>query len=56
MTIDKRMMTNFTLESLQNFNIHQAVFEACMEEVEVLPDEVKPTSETLSNKADENLS
>lgn len=34
MTIDKRMMTNFTLESLQNFNIHQAVFEACMEEVE----------------------
>ena len=34
MTIDKRMMTNFTLESLNNFNINQAVFEACMEEVE----------------------
>lgn len=34
MTIDKRMMTNFTLESLQNFNINQAVFEACMGEVE----------------------
>ena len=34
MTIDKRMMTNFTLEALQNFNINQAVFDACMEEVE----------------------
>ena len=28
------MMTNFTLEALQNFNINQAVFEACMEQVE----------------------
>lgn len=27
-------MTNFTLESLQNFNINQAVFEACMEHAE----------------------
>lgn len=34
MTIDKRMMTNFTLEALNNFNINQAVFDACMEEVE----------------------
>lgn len=34
MTIDKRMMTNFTLEALQNFNINQAVFDACMERVE----------------------
>lgn len=34
MTIDKRMMTNFTLEALQNTSINQLVFEACMEEVE----------------------
>lgn len=34
MTIDKRMMTNFTLETLNNFNIYAAVFDACMEEVE----------------------
>lgn len=33
MTIDKRMMTNFTLEALQNTSINQLVFEACMEHV-----------------------
>ena len=34
MTIDKRMMTNFTLDALQNTSINQLVFEACMERVE----------------------
>lgn len=33
MTIDKRMMTNFTLEALTNTSIDQLVFEACMEYV-----------------------
>lgn len=34
MTIDKCILTNFTLEALQNVNINRLVFEACMERVE----------------------
>lgn len=33
MTIDKRMMTNFTLDALQNKPINQLVYEVCMERV-----------------------